>query len=195
MPKTKLKICGITNLDDALFCAENGADALGFVLYEKSPRYIDIKQSVEIIRHLPPFVCAVAVSVNPDDELTKKIEDAGFNLLQLHGGKVKTRLRIIRALSYQMISQYRSGEYILIDSSKIGGTGKSFNWEILKTIPANRLIVSGGLNSKNIFTLLKITKPYAVDLSSSLEASPGIKDHSKVKEFIEAFQQARGESL
>lgn len=187
----KLKICGITNLNDALFCSNNGADALGFVLYEKSPRNISIKKSTDIIKHLPPFISTVAVCVNPSDRLVKIVEDAGFNVIQIHGNNnVETRIKKIRAVSYKMMSECPPDEYVLIDNAAIGGTGKSFNWKLLKTLAPGKIIVSGGLNKQNIFSLFKIVKPYAVDLSSSLESSPGIKSHSKIKEFIAAFQEA-----
>jgi len=187
----KLKICGITNLSDALFCLNNGADALGFVLYEKSPRNISIEKSTDIIKHLPPFISTVAVCVNPDDRLVKIVENAGFSVIQIHGNSnIKTRIKKIRAVSYEMMSECPSNEYVLIDSAAIGGTGKSFNWKLLKTLTPGKIIVSGGLNKQNISSLFKIIKPYAVDLSSSLESSPGIKSHSKIKEFIAAFQEA-----
>ncbi len=192
----KLKICGITNLNDALFCSDNGADALGFVLYEKSPRNVSIKKSTDIIKHLPPFISTVAVCVNPSNRLVKIVEDAGFSVIQIHGNNiVETRIKKIRAVSYKMISECPLNEYVLIDSAAIGGTGKSFNWKLLKTLTPGKIIVSGGLNKQNIFSLFKIVKPYAVDLSSSLESSPGIKNHSKIKEFIAAFQEADREIL
>ncbi len=187
----KLKICGITNLNDALFCSDNGADALGFVLYEKSLRNISIKKSTDIIKRLSPFIATVAVCVDPSNHLVKMVEDAGFSVIQIHGNNnVETRIKKIRAVSYKMISECHSNEYVLIDSAAIGGTGKSFNWKSLKTLAPGKIIVSGGLNKQNIFSLFKIVKPYAVDLSSSLELSPGIKNHLKIKEFIAAFQEA-----
>ncbi len=183
----KLKICGITNLDDALYCADAGADALGFVIYEKSQRNISIQKAAEIIKNLPPFVVAVAVTVNPDDRQARMIKDAGFDVVQIHGTDniKKTDIRKIAAIPFEKLKNYNSkNDYILVDSAAIGGTGKSFDWSVLNGVSPDKIIVSGGLNQQNITELLRKYKPYAVDLSSSLEQSPGKKDHAKVKSFI-----------
>ncbi len=186
----KLKICGITNLDDALYCADAGADALGFVIYEKSPRNISIQKAADIIKNLPPFVVPVAVTVDPDDQFVQMLKDAGFGVVQIHGTDYISiqNIKKIVSISYKRLKNYSNkNDYILIDSAIIGGTGKSFDWSTLDCITPDKIIVSGGLNRQNIAELLSRYKPYAVDLSSSLEQYPGKKDHAKVKAFIRLF--------
>lgn len=186
----KLKICGITNLDDALYCADAGANALGFVIYEKSPRNISIQKATDIIENLPPFVVPVAVTVDPDDRLVQMLKDAGFSVVQIHGTNCISiqNIKKIVSIPYKELKNYSNkNDYILIDSAIIGGTGKPFDWSILDCIPPDKIIVSGGLNRQNIAELLSRYKPYAVDLSSSLERYPGKKDHAKVKAFIRLF--------
>lgn len=204
----KIKICGITNLEDALFAAECGADALGFVQYEKSPRYIEKKRAKEIIEKLPPFIKTVGVFVNSDlNGIFKAVSDCGFDLVQLHGDEdltfckeVKKKAKLIKAFrirnrdSIEDISRFSSlVNTFLLDThvnEKYGGTGTCFDWGIVHEIKKyGDVILAGGLTSENISIVLKDIKPYGVDVSSGVEISPGVKDKKKVKDFIKVIKE------
>ncbi|MCP4566604.1 MAG: phosphoribosylanthranilate isomerase [FCB group bacterium] len=195
---TRIKICGITSLDDALTSIEFGADALGFV-FADSPRQIDPETAHKIIRVLPPFIDTVGVFVDEKvDVIQQTANHCGLHSVQLHGNESpsyvqKLSLPLIKAFRIRDISdvedikRFELTHFLLdtYDEHKSGGTGKSFDWEI--ALPAKALgeiILSGGLNSSNITDALESVKPYAVDVSSGVEKSPGIKDHRKIEEFI-----------
>lgn len=204
-----IKICGITNLDDALFAADYGADALGFVFFEKSPRYITPEKAREVISHLPPFITTVGVFVN---EETRKIKDilkfSGINILQLHGDEsieechiFSVSMRIIKAfrvkdfMNLKLLEKYKyiASAFLLDTYSEeaFGGTGQTFNWDIaVEAKRFGKIILSGGLNPDNIEKAIRYVKPYAVDVSSSIEKDKGKKDLKKMKEFIERAKAA-----
>jgi phosphoribosylanthranilate isomerase len=195
----RVKICGITSLDDALVAVDAGADALGFVFYGKSPRYIPPQTASRIIIALPPFVQTVGLFVNCESGIVNELADScGLDLVQLHGDEPPDycnliERRVIKALrvrgrdSLEMIGNYKvSG--ILLDAyapNAYGGTGKTFNWDIAREV-ADRfsIILAGGLTSDNVGEAVKSVRPYAVDVSSGVESAPGIKDSDKVREFI-----------
>lgn len=194
----KVKICGITNLEDALFAAEYGADALGFVFYEKSPRYIKPEKAKEIISKLPPFITTVGVFVN---ERTEKMREimlfSGINILQLHGDEppedCHTWHRVIKAFRVRDFSdlnplqEYKVSAYLLDTYSpeEYGGTGQIFNWDIAVDAKRfGRIILSGGLNTENVEKAIIYVRPYAVDVSSGVEEDKGKKDLKKMREFI-----------
>jgi phosphoribosylanthranilate isomerase len=195
----KVKICGITNLEDAIMSVEAGADALGFVFYHKSPRNILPEQASEIIRHLPPFVQTVGLFVNDTETRINKTADCcGLDIVQLHGDEMPdfcTRLnrRVIKALrvrditSLEEMVQFNVAAFLLDawSPAAYGGTGQTFNWDIAEiAAKSSRIILAGGLTVENVAEAIRKTRPYAVDVSSSLELSPGKKDPAKICAFI-----------
>ena len=200
MSKTRVKICGITRLEDALAAIEAGADALGFVFYPPSPRYIEPEEAAEIIAQLPPFVTTVALFVNePEAEVFRITALTQVDLLQFHGDEsadycqqfgrawIKA-LRVRDADSLQQdLNQFQAARAILLDSYRPGvpgGTGETFNWELIPAQSAQAIILAGGLTPENISTAVQQVKPYAVDVSGGVEASKGIKDPVKIHAFI-----------
>ena len=200
---TKIKICGITNLEDAIAASQLGADALGFIFYKESQRYVEPEVAKNITSELPPFITTVGVFVNQGlDDIALIVEKTSINVAQLHGdetpefcGKVPLRsikvIRIKDASDMDKVAQYPDQDILFDTHSDIeyGGTGKIFDWEILnkRTLP-NRIILSGGLNPGNVLEAVRAVRPYAVDVSSGVEAEPGRKDHKKIKAFIEAIK-------
>lgn len=196
----KVKICGITSLEDAQTAIEAGADALGFVFCSASPRTISPQQAAEIIRRLPPFVQTVGLFVDEELETVNAIADrCGLDIVQLHGDETPdycqaVRRRVIKAFRVKDITilgsleQYQISGYLLDawSATALGGTGKTFNWEIAaEAVRTGRSIVlAGGLTPENVAESVKIVRPYAVDVSSGVESAPGFKDHHKLFEFV-----------
>ncbi len=197
---TDIKICGITNLKDASFATECGADALGFVFYSRSPRYVAPKIVKEIIEKIPDRITKVGVFVNHDLLKVKNtVEFCGLNIIQLHGDESPEYCRqflpslLIKAFSarreadLQKLMRYRV-RAILVDAYdpiRYGGTGKRSDWKLaVKVKETHPLILAGGLNMNNIRQAIEIVSPHAVDISSGIESSPGKKDHEKVKAII-----------
>lgn len=201
----KVKICGITNIQDALAAASLGAWALGFIFYKKSPRYVSPFKVKKIIERLPPFVVPVGVFVNQNEGAVKDIADfCGIRTIQLHGDETPQTCR--RLKNFKVIKAFRVGEgfdfkkivdypvsAFLFDSAgngfkpfpTYGGTGEKFNWDILKGGKMARpVILSGGLNSTNIQEAAQIVRPYAVDVSSGVEELPGKKSEKLLREFF-----------
>jgi len=189
----RTKICGITSYEDAMDAINAGADALGFVFYEKSPRYISPSHAKKIIQILPPFVEKVGLFVNVDAQVINSyIQESGCTLAQIHFEaplEVYEQLfvpyiKVVRAKEAGDILKY-SDEYRLVDAycEAYGGAGKRINIEWFKDIDCSKIILAGGLDSQNV-TSLKEYGFYGVDVSSSVEKSHGIKDPDKVKEFI-----------
>tara|TARA_B110000008_G_scaffold81491_1_gene83240 strand:- start:115 stop:738 length:624 start_codon:yes stop_codon:yes gene_type:complete len=198
--RTRVKICGITKKKDALFASNLGVDALGFVFYKDSPRYIDPIDAGKIISCLHPFVLRVGLFVNNDAAFVRdSIIKSKINFLQFHGDESEEycnqfNLPYIKAISMkedinllECCNYYKSASALLLDtfSKKLkGGTGTVFDW---KKIPRNlglRLIIAGGLNSENIISLIKTVKPFCVDVSGGVESSKGVKDEKKMKDFM-----------
>jgi len=200
---TKIKICGITNIEDAQVAADRGADALGFIFYNQSKRYVETEVAKSIISKLPPFIKTVGVFVNQDlSEIIDIREKTGIDIAQLHGDetpefcdsvpfKVIKALRVKDSVDIHEVAQYPV-QAILFDTYsdiEYGGTGESFNWELLKAKDfSQQIILSGGLDPDNVLKAIQIVRPYAVDVSSGVEDLPGKKDHMKIKKFIEAIQ-------
>ena len=197
-----VKICGITNLPDAVAAVEAGADALGFMFYEASPRHVSIRQAAEIIRELPPLVMKVGVFVDAsEDTVMRAIGDCGLSLLQFHGNETPEyctqfglmsmkAFRIRNAESLAALPDYATDAWLLdaFVKDKLGGTGEKFNWDL--AIEAKKLgrpiFLAGGLTPENVAEAVKKVQPYGVDVSSGVEAEPGKKDHEKVRRFIKA---------
>jgi len=198
----KVKICGVTNVPDALAAAEAGADMIGLNFYEKSPRHLTLAQAVEISRALPPFVLRVGVFVNPPEALvTRAIGECNLSLLQFHGDETSEfctqfnlmsmkAIRVSDAESLKQLANYQTDAFLLDAYSKhgLGGTGETFNWDL--AVAAQKfgkpIFLAGGLTPENVAEAVRKVRPFAVDVSSGVESAPGKKDHARVKAFIAA---------
>ncbi|MGQ9797959.1 MAG: phosphoribosylanthranilate isomerase [Ignavibacterium sp.] len=202
----KVKICGITNLADALLCESCGADAIGFIFYVGSKRQIMPNEAAEIVKQLNPLTIKVGVFVNENPVLINQlVRDIGLNMVQLHGNETPEEISLINVpvikafrvndnFDFTILHHY-SNSYLLLDSYKeeeFGGTGKSFNWQLIPEQLKSKIILAGGINSDNIDLIFRQIKPQAIDVSSSLEQYPGKKDKQKVIQFfnkIKTFQE------
>ncbi|WP_187647298.1 phosphoribosylanthranilate isomerase [Nitrosophilus labii] len=189
----RVKICGITNIEDALFAVKAGADALGFVFYEKSPRYIEPKKAKEIIEKLPPFVERVGLFVNVKSQYVNQIcHDCNLSLAQIHFEANKEfydnltvkHIKVIRAKTKEDITKYED-EYRLVDAyaREYGGSGKRVRLDWFEGVDTSKIILAGGLNPQNLDSV-KDKGFFGVDVSSGVEKSKGKKDHQKVLQFI-----------
>jgi len=201
----KVKICGITNVEDGMAAAEAGADALGFIFYEKSPRYVPLEKAAVVLRDLPPLIVKVGVFVDAEEDFVfRAIRECGLNLLQFHGAETPEyclqfglmsmkAFQIRDAQSLSRLTDFKTDAWLLdaYSADKLGGTGQRLNWDF--AIEARKwgrpIFLAGGLTPENVAEAVRHVQPYAVDVSSGVEASPGKKDHDKVKAFIDA---ARG---
>jgi phosphoribosylanthranilate isomerase len=202
----RIKICGITHIDDAMAAIDFGADALGFVFFKGSPRYITLEKAASIIRKLPPFISTVGVFV---DESVKEIEEivaaTCLDIIQLHGDETPEAChasrRIVKAIRVKSIDSLEplktfTGHVsaFLLDAyapDTLGGTGLKFNWDIaVEAKQFGRIILAGGLTPDNIQQAIRHVMPYGVDVSSGVEAEKGRKDHQKLKLFIERAKTA-----
>ena len=189
----RTKICGITNYEDAMMAINAGADALGFVFYEQSPRYISPVEAAKIIKKLPPFVEKVALFVNVDATTIDTVcKTTGATLAQIHFEADENlytslqtpHIKVIRAKSKEDILRY-SNEYRLVDAycESYGGAGKRINTEWFEGIDCSKIILAGGLSPQNVASVKKFGF-YGVDVSSGVERDYGQKDPQKVKDFI-----------
>lgn len=199
--QVKVKICGITNLTDAIAAVDFGADALGFVLFQGSPRYISYSDAASIIKKLPPLTTTIGVFVDEKPEQIEKIIGlTGIDVVQLHGNEppeiCNFSRRIIKAIrvkyleSLNPLIHYKDRvSAFLLDTFTpeiFGGTGQIFNWDIaLDAKQFGRIILAGGLTPDNIAEAVGRVRPYGVDVSSGVESEKGKKDHRKLKLFIE----------
>lgn len=195
-----VKICGITNVEDALAAVEAGADALGFVFYPPSPRYVAPERVRAIVDRLPPFVTTVGLFVDGSVQTINDIAArCGLDRLQLHGDEspefcamverpVIKAFRIKAANSLVRLPDYKVSAYLLdayVEGALPGGTGASFAWELaVQAKPYGPLILAGGLTPENVETAIRQVSPYGVDVSTGVERAPGLKDHAKVRRFI-----------
>lgn len=203
---TAVKICGITNRDDALAAIRFGARALGFVFHHASLRNIEIATAGAIIRELPPFVAAVGLFVNPADaEVKTVLASTRLDLLQFHGEESPQLcarfglpfLKAVRVRPGTDLLQYALGfsgaKALLLDAfveGRHGGTGVAFDWNLIPAGLPLPLIVSGGLKPENVAAAIRRLRPYAVDVSSGVEARPGVKDHAKLAAFMQGVRDA-----
>jgi len=203
----KVKICGVTNVADALAAAEAGADMIGLNFYEGSPRHISLATAVEIHRALPPFVLRVGVFVNPAEDLViRALGECGLSLLQFHGDETSEfctqfgamslkAFRIQNAESLLPLEKYQTDAFLLDAHSKngLGGTGETFNWDL--AVEAQKfgkpIFLAGGLSPENVSAAVRQVQPFAVDVSSCVESAPGRKDAAKVRAFIAAVRAVR----
>lgn len=203
---TRVKICGITRLEDALMAVEAGADALGFVFYPASPRAVEISQAAGIISRLPPFVTTTALFVDPEQALVNAvIENTGVDLLQFHGhetprfcaGFSRPWIKALRMKPGLDVSaqaqQYAAGRGILLDAYRPGvpgGTGDTFDWDRIPLDLRPGIILAGGLNADNVAQAVRQVRPWAVDVSGGVEARKGVKDPARTRAFIDGVRQA-----
>jgi phosphoribosylanthranilate isomerase len=200
----KVKICGITSYEDARTAVEAGADALGFVFFDKSPRFINPVIAAGIISRLPPLIQTVGLFVNEDTAQVNWTADyCGLDVVQLHGDEtpedcLEVKRRVIKAFRIQKIisidplekyQDYQVSGYLLDAWSPdaYGGTGRTFNWELAQAAKQyGPVILAGGLTPENVADAIRIVSPYGVDVSSGVESAPGKKDAETVRQFIRA---------
>ena len=202
---TRIKICGLTREADVDAAVAAGADAIGFVLYAKSPRYVTPARAAELARRLPPFVMPVGLFVNAnDDELAESIQALPNMLLQFHGDETpsdceragRPYLRAARiAPGFDLVNfafQFSGAQALLLDAhvDGYGGGGKVFDWSLIPKNVNSRLVLSGGLNVGNVATGMRQVRPWAVDVSSGVEVSKGIKDAVLIQQFCDAVRAA-----
>jgi phosphoribosylanthranilate isomerase len=197
---TRIKICGITRAEDALVAAECGADAIGLVFYQRSPRHVSIAQAKQLADALPPFMSVVGLFVDAEATLVREVlANVPLDLLQFHGDETpeycaqfgRPYIKAIRVKAgvdlLQCSTDFRSAKGLLLDAHVEGipgGTGAAFDWALIpKQLPLP-VILSGGLDAENVAAAIKQVRPYAVDVSSGVEASKGIKDAAKIAAFI-----------
>ena len=197
---TRIKICGITREQDMQAVANGGADALGLVFFDKSPRHVSLQQAAEIVRAVPPFVTVVGLFVNPSVEYVREVlAQVSLDALQFHGEESpefcaqfgKPYLKAVRVKAgvdlLQYATRYAGAQGLLLDAyieGTHGGTGESFDWALIPHDLPLPVILSGGLHAGNVAAAIKQVRPYAVDVSSGVEAAKGIKDAAKVSAFI-----------
>lgn len=197
---TRIKICGITREQDLLAAVAAGADALGFVFYDKSPRNISEQRAAELMRAVPPFVTSVGLFVDPTAEMVREVlAQVPLDVLQFHGDESpqfcaqfgRPYLKAIRVRPgvdlVECAARYAAAQGLLLDAyvqGVQGGTGKSFDWGLIPRDLSLPVILSGGLHAGNVAEAVRTVRPYAVDVSSGVEAEKGIKDAAKVAAFI-----------
>ena len=209
MSRTRIKICGITRIEDALCAASAGADAIGLIFYPPSPRAVTIEQATSISDVLPPFVSTVALFVNASvHEVDDVIRHLRPSILQFHGDedaafctqfgvphikaiRVGETMRPADLLEYA--DEFKAARAVLLDTlaqGLYGGSGESFDWKLIPTEMRRRVLLSGGLHPENVSGAIQLIRPWAVDVSSGVEASKGVKDHARIHKFIEEVRNA-----
>lgn len=207
MPRTRIKICGITDEDGLFAAADAGADAVGFVFHPKSRRFIEPEEAFELIGLLPPFVASVGLFVDASvDRFSDMEEMCPTDLSQLHGNESEQVVRdcgpkVIKAVKFDPATiekelarwdKIDEVDAILVDGSS-GGAGETFDWNALakvKTTTSKPLIIAGGLTHENVAEAIRIVRPYGVDVSSGVESEPGQKDRTLIAKFCEAVRRA-----
>jgi phosphoribosylanthranilate isomerase len=203
--RTRIKICGLTRREDVELAVALGADALGFVLWPGSPRFVAPALLRQLTEGLPPFVASVGLLVNASrEEILAALGSGHLSMLQFHGdeapedclGYGRPYLRAARVTSrldlLEFAHRHRGAQAILLDShsASFGGSGKAFDWSLIPAELAPRVVLSGGLNAQSVAGAITSVRPYAVDVSSGVEASPGIKDRERLRAFFAAVAQA-----
>jgi phosphoribosylanthranilate isomerase len=204
--RIRAKICGITRVEDALAAATSGADAIGLVFYEKSPRHISAKAAAEIVASLPPFVNAVGLFVDaPTDQVRTVLDSVRLDLLQFHGDETPAYCKAfdfpyIKALRVrpgtnliQYATDFASAKALLLDAYQegvAGGTGQTFDWNLIPHDLPKPVILAGGLQADNVREAIRRVHPYAVDVSGGVEMEKGIKDAAKIAAFMRGVLDA-----
>jgi phosphoribosylanthranilate isomerase len=204
--RTRVKICGITQATDALAAINSGADALGFVFYDKSPRCVDVQSVEKITNEITPFINKVALFVNANyDYVCNIIQSLPIDLLQFHGDEDeaycesfgKPYIKAVRMKGstnlLELEERYASASGLLVDafdSGQYGGTGKTFDWSLLPKSSQLPIILAGGLTVSNVYEAASHASVYAVDVSSGVEQSKGVKDHQLIQQFMHEVKRA-----
>ena len=208
--RTRVKYCGLTRIEDALYAAKIGVDAIGLVFYDKSPRSVSVDQAKLIVESLPAFVTTVGLFVNADSaDVEKRVREVNLDLLQFHGDETAVdcerfdrpyikAIRMREELDLDQISdEYQNASGLLFDTydkDMYGGTGKLFDWSMIPDQRSLPIILAGGLNPENVRQAISDVHPYAVDVSGGIEASKGIKDTEKMNAFMKGVFFNRGKN-
>lgn len=204
MARVRVKICGVTRLDDALAAVRLGADALGFNFWPRSKRYLPPAEARAIVRRLPPFVSAVGVFVDPTrEEVLRAVDVSGIGIAQLHGDEppelcvslpcpVLKAIRVADAHALAQLASYDVRGFILdAPGPGYGGGGVTFDWSLVAEIAREMpIVLAGGLTPENVAEAVRAVRPWAVDVASGVESAPGAKDEEKMRRFIEAAIEA-----
>ncbi|MEN9597090.1 MAG: hypothetical protein RL236_1524 [Pseudomonadota bacterium] len=209
--RTRLKICGFTDVESAVYAANLGIDAIGLVFFEKSPRHVTIDKAIEITNALPPFTAVVGLFVNAEEnQIRNVLAHVPLDYLQFHGDEPAGDCRIygkryIKAISVKkgldfekLYAEYHDAKGLLLDAyhpDAKGGTGIQFDWDLLPTKRPIPIILAGGLTVQNIKRAIQIAHPYAVDVSSGVELEKGKKDIVKMTVFTQQVQEGDRETL
>ena len=209
--RTRVKICGITRIDDAVSAVNAGADAIGLVFYAPSPRAISIAQAQQIVAAIPPFVSVVGLFVNaPQTEIESVLSKVRLDILQFHGDETaqdceqvcqQINLPYCKAIRVkadtnllQCEAEFKSAKALLLDTyseAAVGGTGQVFDWGLIPNNLTKPVILAGGLTADNVAAAIHQVQPYAVDVSGGVEANKGIKDAAKIAAFMQAVAKFR----
>jgi phosphoribosylanthranilate isomerase len=205
--RTRVKICGITSVEDALAAVRHGADAIGLVFYAPSPRNVSQDAAAAIVAALPPFVSVVGLFVNASkSDIDNVLSKVKLDILQFHGDETvadceKFSLPYFKAIRVksdtnllQYALEFNSAKALLLDTYSehaVGGTGQVFDWKLIPVNMPKPVILAGGLVAENVAEAIKQVKPYAVDVSGGVEQSKGVKDEAKIAAFVRAVEQAR----
>ncbi len=208
---TRIKICGITRVQDALQAAEAGADAIGLVFYAASPRHVSIERARDIMAALPPFITTVGLFVNAAAaDVRKTVQALPLDLLQFHGDEnadfcrqfEKPYMKAVRVKAgvdlLQYATEHDTAKALLLDAYRedaYGGTGHTFDWNLIPQHLPLPTVLSGGLHAANVAQGIQSVKPWAVDVSSGVEADKGIKDLAKINAFIQAVRNADKDAI
>lgn len=209
MRKTRIKICGIRRIEDAMLAAHAGADAIGLIFFASSPRAVSLQQAMAVRDALPPFVSTVALFVNAErSDVIQVCESLNPSLLQFHGDEdhnycasfSRPYLKAVRVGAsmkaddlVQLQIEFSTAKALLLDTlsaGQYGGTGESFNWDVIPVSLREKIVLSGGLTPINVGDAARKIKPWAVDVSSGVESEKGIKDPEKILAFMSAVQCA-----
>ncbi|HBA09871.1 MAG: phosphoribosylanthranilate isomerase [Methylotenera sp.] len=199
--RVRVKICGITRVEDALVAVENGADAIGLVFYEPSPRAVSVEQAIKIVSQIPAFISIVGLFVNAEERFVRDvISNVALDLLQFHGDEAPEEcssyglpfMKAIRVKSdtnlVQCAKDYSASRALLLDTyteGVAGGTGHTFDWGLIPSDLNKPVVLAGGLTAENVGSAIQQVKPYAVDVSGGVELSKGIKDAAKIAAFMQ----------
>ena len=215
--RTRIKLCGLSRVEDVQHAIALGADAVGFVFYPPSPRSVSVAQAVELARHVPPLVSSVGLFVNATPEWIREVtSNVPLSLLQFHGDETPQQceeLAAVAGLSYwralrigpdastshliESSLKFKAAGGLLLDAlvEGFGGGGKVFDWSLIPTDLGHRAVLSGGLNAQNVSDAIRRVRPYAVDVSSGIEVpgAKGVKDHARMAAFVRAVRAADAE--
>ena len=207
--RTRVKICGITRVEDAVSAVNAGADAIGLVFYAPSPRYVSIAQAELIMNAIPPFVSVVGLFVNaPKTEIESVLSNVRFDIVQYHGDETESDCQQINLPYYKAIRvkadtnllqcevEFKSAKALLLDTyseAAVGGTGQVFDWGLIPKNLSKPVILAGGLTAENVALAIKQVRLYAVDVSGGVEQNKGIKDAAKIAAFMQAVAKSRSE--